>query len=34
MKQMFVLIEKNIGEKFEFFDVNTQENEKLILCFM
>ena len=26
MKQMFALKEKNIGEKFEFFDQNTQEN--------
>ena len=26
MKQMFVLKEKNVGEKFEFFDQNTQEN--------
>ena len=31
MKQMFVLKEKNIGEPFEFFDLNTQENEKFIL---
>ena len=31
MKQMFVLKEKNIGETFEFFDLNTQENEKFIL---
>ena len=34
MKQMFVLKEKNIGEKFEFFDLNTQENGKFILCFV
>ena len=26
MKQMFALKEKNIGEKFEFFDQNAQEN--------
>ena len=31
---MFVLKEINIGEKFEFFDLNTQENGKFILCFV
>ena len=32
MKQMFVLKEKNTGEKFEFFDLNTQENGKFNFC--
>ena len=36
MKQMFVLKEKNIGEKFEFFDQDTQENgcNACIFCFV
>ena len=29
---MFVLKEKNTGEKFEFFDLNTQENGKFNFC--
>ena len=36
IKQMFVLKEKNIGEKFEFFDQDTQENgcNACIFCFV
>ena len=34
MKQMFVLKEKNIGDKFDFFHQNTQENGKFIFCFV
>ena len=34
MKQMFVLKEINIGEKFELPDLDTQEDRKFILCFV
>ena len=34
MKQMFVLKWKNIGEKFEFFDQNTQENGLQCMYFL
>ena len=33
MKQMFVLKEINIGEKFEFFDLNTQEKWEIYFVF-
>ena len=33
MKQMFVLKEKNIGEKIEFFDLNTQEKWEIYFVF-
>ena len=34
MKQMFALKEKNIGEKFEFFDQNAQENGLYCMYFL